>query len=69
MKKNNMLKISRGYRLKRSTHKLIKSLEAITECDTDTIIERSCRLYLKSIELKEENNNENHNQNKIINFK
>ena len=43
------VKISRGYRLKPSTHKLIKSLEVITDYDTDTIISNSCRLFLKII--------------------
>jgi len=43
------VKISRGYRLKPSTHKLIKSLEVITDYDTDTIISSSCKLFLKTI--------------------
>jgi hypothetical protein len=43
------VKISRGYRLKPSTHKLIKSIEVITDYDTDTIISNSCRLFLKTV--------------------
>ena len=63
--RNKTVKISRGYRLKSATHKLIKNLEALTECDTDTIISASCKLYLKAIVQKEENNY----KNKIINLK
>lgn len=49
MKKNGILKISRGYRLKLSTHKLIKSLQDITEASSDTVLNRSCMLYYKTI--------------------
>jgi hypothetical protein len=43
------VKISRGYRLKPSTHKLIKSLESIAALDTDTILSNSCKLFLKTL--------------------
>jgi hypothetical protein len=49
MKKNGILKISRGYRLKISTHKLIKSLQDITQEDSDTVLKRACMLYYKTI--------------------
>lgn len=39
------IKISRGYRLKRSTHDLIKDLQNITGKDCDTVLENSCRMY------------------------
>ena len=69
MKNNNMLKISRGYRLKRSTHNLIKNLQEITHTDSDTVLNRSCMLYYKTILEQSEktminikaNNNRNEN--------
>ena len=48
MKKNKQ-KISRGYRLKLSTHKLIKSLQELTENDSDFVINMSCRLFMQKI--------------------
>jgi hypothetical protein len=48
MKKNSQ-KISRGYRLKLSTHKLIKSLQELTENDSDFVINMSCRLFMQKI--------------------
>jgi len=60
------VKISRGYRLKPSTHKLIKSIEAITDYDTDTIISSSCKLFLKTIAYNEKTqiiNKSNNNRN------
>jgi hypothetical protein len=48
MKKNTQ-KISRGYRLKLSTHKLIKSLQELTENDSDFVINMSCRLFMQKI--------------------
>lgn len=39
------IRISRGYRLKRATHDLLKNLQLITGEDCDTIIEDSCRMY------------------------
>ncbi len=47
MKQN--IKISRGYRLKHATHALIKDLQDLTNSDTEEVISRSCRLYLKKI--------------------
>jgi len=47
--KNRLLKISRGYRLKLSTHKLIKNLQDITQDDIDTVLNRSCMMYYKTI--------------------
>ena len=65
MMKNGILKISRGYRLKIATHKLIKNLQDITDTDSDTVLNRSCMLYLRTIMQKEENNK----NIKIINLK
>lgn len=48
------LKISRGYRLKVSTHNLIKSLQELTQSDSDAILTQSClMLYKKVLEEKE----------------
>jgi hypothetical protein len=50
MKKiKNTLKISRGYRLRKSTHSLIKNLELLTSQDSDMVISKSCTLYYKKI--------------------
>ncbi len=39
------IKISRGYRLKRSTHDLIKDLQNLTGKDCDAVLESSCRMF------------------------
>ncbi|MBL8017628.1 MAG: hypothetical protein JNK43_10180 [Ignavibacteria bacterium] len=53
---NNEKRISRGYRLRSSTHDLIKSLQELTRTDSDEIITKSCLLlYKKIIEEKEKN--------------
>jgi hypothetical protein len=50
------LRTSKGYRLKVSTHNLIKSLQELTREDADTVITQSCLLmYKKVIEGKEKN--------------
>ncbi len=43
--KQKQIRISRGYRLKRSTHDLIKDLQNITGKDCDAVLESSCRMY------------------------
>lgn len=49
------VKTSRGYRLKPSTHRLIKSLEEITQTDSDKVLEASCTLYYRKLFRIEEN--------------
>lgn len=50
------LKTSKGYRLKLSTHAMIKSLQELTGGDADVVITQSCILLYKQIlEKKEEN--------------
>ena len=49
------IKTSRGYRLKPSTHRLIKSLGEITQTDSDKVLEASCTLYYRQIFKIEEN--------------
>ncbi|MBZ0203958.1 MAG: hypothetical protein K8I03_13145 [Ignavibacteria bacterium] len=43
------LRTSKGYRLKVSTHSLIKSLQELTKYDADTVITESCLLMYKKI--------------------
>lgn len=43
------IKISRGYRMKVSTHNLIKYLTEITGMDSDTLITQACLLLNKKI--------------------
>ena len=50
-------KISRGYRLERSTHNLIKILKRITGQNTDAVISGSCGLYLKEVTAGKQNLN------------
>ena len=42
-------KISRGYRLEWDTHKLIKSLQDLTNNDANDVLRRSCNMYLSLI--------------------
>lgn len=49
MNNKNTVKIARGYRLKPSTHKLIKSLQELTNSDSDTVLKESCKLYYKKL--------------------
>lgn len=52
------LRTSKGYRLKISTHNLIKSLQELTQNDADAVLTESClMLYKKVIEEKENNLN------------
>ncbi len=56
---NNDLKTSKGYRLKLSTHAMIKSLQELTGNDADSVITQSCiLLYRQIIGKKEENLNQ-----------
>lgn len=53
--KNKELRTSKGYRLKVSTHNLIKSLQELTQYDTDTVITESCLLMYRKILNEREN--------------
>lgn len=48
-------RIAKGYRLKISTHSLIKSLQELTQDDADTVITESCILLHKKIIEEKEN--------------
>lgn len=62
--RQNEIRISRGYRLKRTTHDLLKNLQLITGEDCDTIIEDSCRMYyshyIQKLEEKKFNKKKDH---------
>lgn len=62
MKKCNE-KISRGYRLKRSTHEMIKRLIFITQENSDSVISRSCEIYYKEISAGKNDNQQNGREN------
>jgi hypothetical protein len=47
---------SKGYRLKSSTHSLIKSLQVLTQKDVETVISESCLLLYKKIISEKEKN-------------
>lgn len=46
---NNDLKTSKGYRLKLSTHAMIKSLQEITRSDADTVLTEAVLLMYKKV--------------------
>ena len=51
--------ISKGYRLKASTHKMIRKVQRILSCTQDSVIGRGVKMYyaeIKKTELKEINN-------------
>ncbi|MBZ0204329.1 MAG: hypothetical protein IT281_00395 [Ignavibacteria bacterium] len=54
VKKNiNKIRISKGYRLSKSTHNLIANLRHITGYDHDKLLSRSCMLLLKELDNSE----------------
>lgn len=65
IKKNiNNIRISKGYRLTKSTHNLIANLKHITGYDHDKLLNRCCLLLLKELDnsekfhLKRKNNDD-----------
>lgn len=54
------IKTSKGYRLKLSTHSMIKSLQALIGSDADGVITQSCLLFYKKV-IKEKEQNLNNN--------
>jgi hypothetical protein len=61
-KNNNSIKVSKGYRLRLSTHSLIKNLQVITSLSSDQVLSKSCMMYYKTI--LEQTNIEKTNNNK-----
>ncbi len=53
IKKIKVEKISKGYRLKKTTHELIDKMQIILKVDQDTIVTKACRMYYR--ELKNNN--------------
>lgn len=54
--KKKELRTSKGYRLKVSTHNLIKSLQELTRNDADTVITESILLMYKKVLAEKESN-------------
>ena len=55
--------IARGYRLKASTHKLIKKVQEELNLNQDKVILRAVKMYYKSIKASRENQNRTHKEN------
>lgn len=48
-------KISKGYRLRPKTHRLIKNIQRLVKGDLDNAISSACRIYLKELKTIKEN--------------
>lgn len=53
--KKNILKTSKGYRLKDSTHSKIEKIQLLINGSKDTVISRAVRLYYNQIINKRKN--------------
>jgi hypothetical protein len=47
--KNKTEKIAKGYRLKKTTHKLIDKLQMLLLADQDTVITKACKMLYKQL--------------------
>lgn len=47
--KSKIKKVSKGYRLRPETHRLVNKIKELTKTDTDTVIYESCRLFLAGL--------------------
>jgi hypothetical protein len=45
-------KVSKGYRLKPSTHKLIDKLQVMLKADQDTVVTKACKMLYRDIKNK-----------------
>jgi len=54
--KHKTEKIAKGYRLKKSTHKLIDKIQVILKADQDTVITKACKMLYREV------SNGNHRQ-------
>ena len=61
MRKINNKKISKGYRLKPETHKMIRTISKQVRGDLDYAINSACRKFLDEIELNGRTNEINKN--------
>ena len=50
-------KVSKGYRLKPATHKIIYKIQEIICGDQDEAIAKACRMYYRTLVLKKRNPN------------
>ncbi len=48
--KSKTEKIAKGYRLKKTTHKLIDKLQMVMQADQDTVITKACKMLYKQLE-------------------
>jgi hypothetical protein len=49
IKKRKAEKVSKGYRLKKTTHKLIDKLQMIMKADQDAVITKACKMLYKQL--------------------
>lgn len=47
--KHKTEKIAKGYRLKKTTHKLIDKIQIILKADQDTVITKACKLLYRDL--------------------
>jgi len=47
--KNKTEKIAKGYRLKKTTHKLIDKLQMVMKANQDTVITKACKMLYKHL--------------------
>ena len=47
--KNKTEKTAKGYRLKKTTHKLIDKLQMLMKADQDTVITKACKMLYKQL--------------------
>jgi len=48
--KNKTEKTAKGYRLKKTTHKLIDKMQLLMKADQDTVITKACKMLYKQLE-------------------
>ena len=51
--KHKTEKIAKGYRLKKSTHKLIDRIQVILKADQDTVITKACKMLYRKVTKQE----------------
>ncbi|MBZ0203191.1 MAG: hypothetical protein K8I03_09270 [Ignavibacteria bacterium] len=51
--KHKTEKSAKGYRLKKSTHKLIDKIQVMLNADQDTVITRACKLLYVDLKNKQ----------------
>jgi hypothetical protein len=51
--KHKTEKIAKGYRLKKSTHKLIDRMQVLLKADQDTVITKACKMLYREVTKQE----------------